>query len=198
MSIAYDSRDFSHNAYAAPVVACHLAAATEVRSGVLWLLFSFQGRATRAQYWGASILGYVGLGVHVSLTIPLLAILENALLDVFVLVPILVWFWMMLAVQIKRWHDRGKSGVWCLIGLLPYIGAIWKFIELGCLSGTLGQNDYGPDPRGGVGYPTPRIELPDRHAIQRDIVHRAFVSPDSSKREAPKRQLIVPRRVATL
>jgi len=196
MSIAYDARDYSHNAYAAPMVACLPATPTEGRSGLMWLLFSFQGRATRAQYWGASILGYVGLGVYISLAIPLLAILENALLDVIILIPILVWFWMMLAVQIKRWHDRGKSSGWVLISVLPYIGAIWKFIELGCLSGTLGQNDYGPDPRAGAGQPTPRIDLPDRHAVQRVIVHRAFVAHEQPKREAPKRQLIVPRRVA--
>lgn len=198
MSIAYDAHDFSHNAYAAPMVACPAAAAAELRSGMTWLLFSFHGRATRSQYWGAYILGSVGYGVFIALTIPLLAILQKPLLDVMILVPTFIAFlWVMLAVQVKRWHDRGKSGAWCLIGLLPYIGAIWKFIELGCLSGTPGRNDYGPGRQEAVDVPAPRFEVPDRHAVQRDIVDRAFVSRDAPMREVPKRQLIVPRRVAT-
>jgi len=46
----------------------------------------------------------------------------------------------------KRWHDRGKSGWWTLIGLIPIIGSIWIFVELGLLKGTEGPNQYGPDP----------------------------------------------------
>jgi hypothetical protein len=46
----------------------------------------------------------------------------------------------------KRYHDRDKSAWWILICLLPIIGGIWQLIELGCLRGTEGSNDYGPDP----------------------------------------------------
>ena len=46
----------------------------------------------------------------------------------------------------KRWHDRGKSGWWTLIGLVPIIGGLWMLIELGFLKGTDGDNQYGPDP----------------------------------------------------
>jgi uncharacterized membrane protein YhaH (DUF805 family) len=51
-----------------------------------------------------------------------------------------------LAVQIKRWHDRNKSGWWVLISLIPLIGPIWAIIETGFLPGTPGPNDHGPDP----------------------------------------------------
>jgi uncharacterized membrane protein YhaH (DUF805 family) len=78
--------------------------------------------------------------------------------------------WSSVAVGVKRLHDRGKSGWWILLfwfgpGLLgswpasaPNIGggfllslaagaiAIWGFVELGCLRGTPGPNQYGPDP----------------------------------------------------
>ena len=54
--------------------------------------------------------------------------------------------WISLALQVKRWHDRGKSGWWVLLGCIPYSGAIWSFIELGCLRGTDGPNEYGHDP----------------------------------------------------
>jgi uncharacterized membrane protein YhaH (DUF805 family) len=53
-----------------------------------------------------------------------------------------------LALYAKRWHDRGKSGWWTLIGLIPVIGGIWILIELGILRGTNGPNQYGPDPLG--------------------------------------------------
>lgn len=54
--------------------------------------------------------------------------------------------WPGLAVSIKRWHDRGKSGWWILIALVPLIGGLWALIETGFLPGTPGTNEYGPDP----------------------------------------------------
>nr|WP_237183157.1 DUF805 domain-containing protein [Roseomonas gilardii] len=46
----------------------------------------------------------------------------------------------------KRWHDRGRSGWWNLLLLLPFIGWLWLFISLCCRDGTRGPNRYGPDP----------------------------------------------------
>lgn len=79
-----------------------------------------------------------------------------------------------LAVAAKRLHDRDKSAWWLLVfyllpGVLAGVGAgvtlatgwwfgiglfgaaafgisIWAIIELGCLRGTVGPNQYGPDP----------------------------------------------------
>jgi uncharacterized membrane protein YhaH (DUF805 family) len=58
----------------------------------------------------------------------------------------LVFLYPILAIYAKRWHDRDKSGWWSLIALVPIIGGIWIFIELGCLRGADGPNQYGPDP----------------------------------------------------
>ena len=55
-------------------------------------------------------------------------------------------FWISLAVGVKRWHDRNKSGWWMLIILVPVIGSLWYLIECGFLKGTTGPNTYGPDP----------------------------------------------------
>lgn len=52
-----------------------------------------------------------------------------------------------LAVIIRRWHDRDKSGFWTLIGLLPVIGQVWMVIELGFMPGSKGNNRYGPSPK---------------------------------------------------
>ena len=54
--------------------------------------------------------------------------------------------WIGLAVAVKRWHDRGKSGWWILIQFVPIIGPLWYFIEVFCLSGTAGPNRFGQDP----------------------------------------------------
>ncbi|MGD1956255.1 MAG: DUF805 domain-containing protein [Sphingomonadales bacterium] len=51
-----------------------------------------------------------------------------------------------LTVSIKRCHDRGKSGWWCLLFLVPIVGFLWGLIDLGILKGEEGPNQYGPDP----------------------------------------------------
>ena len=65
-------------------------------------------------------------------------------LDVFLilLTPALVNF----AVLAKRWHDRNKSAWWAFIHLVPVIGVLWTFVELGFFKGTLGKNRFGLDP----------------------------------------------------
>jgi uncharacterized membrane protein YhaH (DUF805 family) len=88
--------------------------------------------------------------------------------------------WSGLAVGVKRLHDRDKSGWWILLfwlgpsilgnwqmatpdlsgGLILSLAAgaiaIWGFIELGCLPGTPGPNQYGPDPLGHPALAPPR------------------------------------------
>jgi uncharacterized membrane protein YhaH (DUF805 family) len=54
--------------------------------------------------------------------------------------------WITLAITVKRFHDRDKSGWWVLIGLVPAIGALWILIECGFLKGTTGDNRFGADP----------------------------------------------------
>ena len=55
--------------------------------------------------------------------------------------------WIYLAGSVKRCHDRGKSGWWMLLILIPFVGGIWWLIDLGVLEGEQGPNKYGPDPR---------------------------------------------------
>ena len=51
-----------------------------------------------------------------------------------------------IIVQVKRWHDRDKSGWWVLINFVPVVGPLWALVECGFLRGTLGDNRFGPDP----------------------------------------------------
>ena len=63
-----------------------------------------------------------------------------------IFIPFGIFFlWSHFVINVKRWHDRDKSGWWVLIGLIPLIGAIWALVELGFLKGTYGKNRFGPD-----------------------------------------------------
>jgi uncharacterized membrane protein YhaH (DUF805 family) len=50
-----------------------------------------------------------------------------------------------LAVNVKRCHDRGRSGWFILVALVPFLG-IWYLIEVCFLPGTEGVNEYGAPP----------------------------------------------------
>jgi uncharacterized membrane protein YhaH (DUF805 family) len=103
------------------------------------LFFQFDGRINRAKFW---------LGLVV---IWLIELIVGTVFGfaVYIIVAI-VAIWPGLAISIKRWHDRDKSGWWVLIAFIPIIGWIWALIETGFLPGTDGPNRYGPDPLGGT------------------------------------------------
>lgn len=58
----------------------------------------------------------------------------------------LLFLWPTICVFTKRLHDRGKTGWWLLILLVPIIGQIWFLIEAGTKQGVAGRNRYGADP----------------------------------------------------
>ena len=66
-------------------------------------------------------------------------------------VSLLVYFlslWIMLAVVLKRAHDREKGGGWVVFFLwCPIVGWAWGLVELGFLKGDVGANFYGPSPK---------------------------------------------------
>jgi len=86
------------------------------------------------------------------------------------LIGMSIVIWIVLAVSVKRLHDRARSGWWimpffvlpCFSDHLPdwltdsifmaplslafFILGIWGFIELGFLRGTSSTNRFGPDP----------------------------------------------------
>lgn len=117
------------------------------------LLWSFKGRIGRGQFWK---------GVVVTLVATILLVMAAVFVDVAtgggsdgqmgvagaVLLTLLIIASTVcqLALNVKRYHDRGKSGWWVLIALVPLIGSIWLLVELGFLQGDPGPNDYGPDP----------------------------------------------------
>jgi APA family basic amino acid/polyamine antiporter len=114
-----------------------------VRQSAAEVYFSFKGRVGREIFWMAQVaalsMGIVLFmlttasagGAWVVLALPML------LLGVFVTA------WMSLATQVRRWHDRNKSGWMILINAIPVVGAIWTTVELGFMRGSEGTNKYG-------------------------------------------------------
>lgn len=114
-----------------------------------YLLTSFDGRINRGKFWAA---------VGVLFAVGIIAMIIDNLLGTTIqglpygyvyLIAVLCSIYIALAVYAKRWHDRGKSGWWSLIMLIPIIGPIWLLVECGILEGNRGPNQYGPDPLGG-------------------------------------------------
>ena len=111
----------------------------------------FSGRSRRKEYWmfallmvivytvlffvasGAALFDETGGGVGMGMI----------LIAIFALVSFIPG----LAVQVRRFHDQGRSGWFVLLNLVPYIGPLAIFVFM-CLDGTPGPNEYGPDPKG--------------------------------------------------
>lgn len=134
----------------------------------LWqMLFGFNGRIRRMHWW------LVRLGVFVAAIVLVFGLVggisaafgspddvPEAIQPIGGLAVIVVYLavlWIELALTVKRWHDRDKSGLWYLIALIPIIGPFWALIELGFLDGTQGPNQYGPSPKGLGGADLARV-----------------------------------------
>jgi uncharacterized membrane protein YhaH (DUF805 family) len=123
---------------------------------MMQLLFSFEGRIRRTNYWLGAIGAGVAYGVVAGLVIMLGFMLNHGegpgVIGILLYVVVLFFaVWTGLALQIKRWHDRDKSWVWIFINFIPLVGAIWTLIEVGFLDGTPGPNRFGPSPKGVTG-----------------------------------------------
>jgi len=117
------------------------------------LFTSFEGRISRKEWWIGFILLYVLQFIAYFVATALGIITVDAGTGemspsgaVALLVIIVIFLWPALALHAKRWHDRGKSGWWTLIALVPVIGGLWLLIELGFLKGDEAANKYGPNP----------------------------------------------------
>jgi uncharacterized membrane protein YhaH (DUF805 family) len=113
------------------------------------MFFSFKGRIGRLTYLGSSLallaIELVGVFLMDRVQQNLNAINSGSivLFQIAGYAFLIMIVWSFLAITIKRWHDRDKSGWWIFIGLIPIIGPLWVTIELIFLAGTSGPNKYG-------------------------------------------------------
>jgi uncharacterized membrane protein YhaH (DUF805 family) len=146
------------------------------------LFFTFSGRINRAKYWLAVLIYFA---IYVVLAVLGYVTDDNAIFQAINGMLNIVIFISSLAVGVKRLHDRNKSG-WYLVlfyivpgilvtagivvgtvmedsiviasilGLAAFAIGVWAFVELGCLRGTIGANQYGPDPLAAAAMPPVR------------------------------------------
>jgi uncharacterized membrane protein YhaH (DUF805 family) len=130
------------------------------------LLFGFSGRINRAKFWlGQLVLTVVDLLNYALTLIPPIATLAV----IFLGIPMIVG---VVAISVKRLHDLGRTGYWLLAfalangatstieimapgreivlaALVTNLIVVFLFIGwLGGVRGTIGANQYGPDPVG--------------------------------------------------
>ena len=117
------------------------------------LLFSTKGRVTRTTYWLFGLSYFILYLIAFFADFMMLGGLEGLaqqtsprFFGIFTGILGLAGVFPSLAIQIKRLHDRDRSGWFLLLNLVPFAN-LWIGIEVGFLPGTSGQNQYGPDPR---------------------------------------------------
>ncbi len=111
------------------------------------LLFSFQGRIGRGPFWLGTFLAWVYYalafstydwlgGFSIGSLHPIAAIGSQSPFHQLVGFALLSFslamiVWIDLALQVKRWHDREKTGWWVMICLIPGLGLLWAIVECG-------------------------------------------------------------------
>jgi uncharacterized membrane protein YhaH (DUF805 family) len=103
------------------------------------LLFSINGRISRGPFW----LSYLIL-FAVSALVLFIATktTKNQVLAILVLILLVLVVWIAICVTVKRLHDIDASG-WLSI---PVVLIPIAVILIGSFPGTVGPNQYGPDP----------------------------------------------------
>ena len=138
-------------------------------------LFSATGRVPRASFWGTMLL--IGILTAFVLLMTTLIVVPNGRIYVsgetarqiaekvfvtpnsvtailaFRVLWLVVVAWVCIALQIKRWHDLGKTGWLVLLNLVPGVGSLISLICLGFFKGTSDATRFGSDASTGVlGY----------------------------------------------
>tara|TARA_B100000470_G_C19728204_1_gene363298 strand:+ start:114 stop:536 length:423 start_codon:yes stop_codon:yes gene_type:complete len=132
----------SENVYQAPESNLASASTETTTLSIKEILFSFKGRIPRKTYW-YSVLGMILASFVLMFLVALLTGGNESAISVIMLILYIPLIWISLAIQVKRWHDRNKSGWWVLIGFVPLIGPIWALIENGFLAGDEAENRFG-------------------------------------------------------
>ncbi len=114
--------------------------------------FDFTGRANRTQYWLFVLWEIILIILWAVLVITLETQLKNAFgvtaafsLPLFAL-AILALIPANIAIRCRRLHDIDMSGWWQLLILIPSLGGIIVLIFM-LISGTKGENSFGPVPK---------------------------------------------------
>jgi nitrate/nitrite transporter NarK len=138
-------------------------------------LFSSTGRVPRASFWGTTLLAGIltsfiflmttlivvpngkiyAPGENFSQVVEKIFITPNSVAAIlaFRVGWLALMAWVCVALQMKRWHDLGKSGWLVLINLVPGVGSLVSFIFLGFFKTISNATKFGNESTTGVlGY----------------------------------------------
>ncbi len=140
-----------------------------LQAGIPCLLFSLEGRITRAGFWLGTLLTWgVSLGILLGVSLGILlagcilwfatnqaaGLIADLLVSFIVVIVGLVgmaglvfFFWAAVAINAKRLHDHNLSGWWQLMFLIPAVGPLGAVIVLGIIPGKSTANDFGKVPQ---------------------------------------------------
>ena len=107
---------------------------------VLFKYAVFEGRSHREEYWT-----FVLFDIAIILVLLILSFVMPPFRVVLVLYRLAVVV-PGIAVTIRRLHDTGRIGWWCLINLVPVVGWIVFLIYM-TQDSQPGTNRYGPNPK---------------------------------------------------
>lgn len=111
---------------------------------------NFEGRARRAEYWNFVLFNMIFLMLLSIIFVMGLISELPILMGIGGLIYVVYFFGIIipgLAVVVRRLHDTDKSGWTYLLAFIPLVGSIILLVFL-VTEGTLGENNYGPDPKG--------------------------------------------------
>ena len=110
------------------------------------LLFSYDGAIGVKQFWmgllsglASTLLLAAGLGLLLGIGFGVFSVPPYLQERVIIAASVVIAAYAVLtqlAVTVKRCHDRGRSGWWCLLTLIPVVGLAWVVIDLGMTPGT--------------------------------------------------------------
>jgi uncharacterized membrane protein YhaH (DUF805 family) len=107
-------------------------------------LFSFDGRIRRRDFW---LMSFLCSGATLVAALICLFALPQPINVALVFCLGFVSAFVHLSLQVKRWHDRGRSGIWAFVLFVPFLGQFWTLLECGFMPGTPGPNRYGASPK---------------------------------------------------
>jgi uncharacterized membrane protein YhaH (DUF805 family) len=145
--------------------------------------FSLKGRSSRREWWIVEILALVGLRMN-EVAFDLLLHRDGCDLghqtNQLWLMVMAGLLWVMHASNVRRLHDRGKSGWWSLVFLIPGIGQLWCIVECGFMEGQPQPNRNGPPAGARTVYQT----LAGRMTARLQALTHAAATPSQAPKEA--------------
>jgi signal peptidase I len=107
-----------------------------------WFFLSFRGRISKKPYWVYMAILIAGVFLVYALSI----YIESQGYEFIAGGILLLMVWPTVAVNMKRWHDRGRSGWWFILAPFIPIIALWILVESAFFPSDSESNRFGPSP----------------------------------------------------